>query len=575
MKKLFTGGRRKVVAVMAIALVASLTQVTTSGAAGADTPKRGGNITVGIFDSFPGYCMADNLANSSLMAARTIYETWVEQRADGKIVPYLLKSFEHSADYKTWLLTIRDGIKFHDGTDVNATALLLNIQALRGALYINGLLGKTPKSTGKLGTAVGFTANIQDVVAVGAMSVQVTLYQAESDYPESLYASGRFFARAPSQILGADCSTKPVGTGPFKLVSTELTKLVVAANPDYWRKDANGGKLPYLDGITFTFLPDAQPRVSGVKSGALAATMFSSASEAKQIKDLQKNKNLTTIISPMDYYPTIWLNHKIAPFSSKNARLAVSHAMDRVKWLKVRQKGLGMVPDSIVGPNNIMYNKKGYAGFDLAAAKADVAAYKTETGKDLEFSLPYVSASADSTANAVLLQQMWQAAGMKVNLLSQTTAEAIQKAFPMQYQLLPLLLMEGTSTGFIVPFVVSDMSGGNPNHFITQIAKAVPALKGLPIYFGILNISSFKDTVSENLLFAARAEPNMAKKKKLYQQATQQLQEEVHMTNISMLAYSLTYKNLGGVGELPLAAGGQRRLMTNFGIDWTGVWSTK
>jgi len=575
MKKLFTGGRRKVVAVMAIALVASLTQVTTSGAAGADTPKRGGNITVGIFDSFPGYCMADNLANSSLMAGRTIYETWVEQRVDGKIVPYLLKSFEHSADYKTWLLTIRDGIKFHDGTDVNATALLLNIQALRGALYINGLLGKTPKSTGKLGTAVGFTANIQDVVAVGAMSVQVTLYQAESDYPESLYASGRFFARAPSQILGADCSTKPVGTGAFKLVSTELTKLVVAANPDYWRKDANGGKLPYLDGITFTFLPDAQPRVSGVKSGALAATMFSSASEAKQIKDLQKNKKLTTIISPTDYYPTIWLNHKIAPFSSKNARLAVSHAMDRVKWLKVRQKGLGLVPDSIVGPNNIMYNKKGYAGFDLAAAKADVVAYKTETGKDLEFSLPYVSASADSTANAVLLQQMWQAAGMKVNLLSQTTAEAIQKAFPMQYQLLPLLLMEGTSTGFIVPFVVSDMSGGNPKHFITQIAAAVPALKGLPIYFGILNISSFKDTVSENLLFAARAEPNMAKKKKLYQQATQQLQEEVHMTNISMLAYSLTYSNLGGVGELPLAAGGQRRLMTNFGIDWTGVWSTK
>jgi len=574
MKKLFTGGRRKVVAVMAIALVASLTQVTTSGASGADTPKRGGNITVGIFDSFPGYCMADNLANSSLMAGRTIYETWVEQRADGKIVPYLLKSFEHSADNKTWLLTLRDGIKFHDGTPLDGTALLLNLQAGRGALYLNRLIGRSPGSP-SAGTSAGFNANINDVVQTGTMSVTVKLYQADATFTETLYASGRAFARAPSQILGTTCSTKPVGTGAFRLVSTELTKLVVEANPDYWRKDAKGGKLPYLDGITFTFLPDAQPRVSGVKSGALAATMFSSASEAKQILDLQKNKKLTSIISPTDYYPTIWLNHKIAPFSSKNARLAVSHAMDRAKWLKVRQKGLGMVPDSIVGPNNIMYNKKGYAGFDLAKAKAAVAAYATETGKALEFSLPYVSASADSTANAVLLQQMWQAAGMKVNLLSVTTAEAIQKAFPMQFQLLPLLLMEGTSTGFIVPFVVSDMSGGNPKHFITQIAAAVPALRGLPIYFGILNISSFKDTVSENLLFAARAEPNMAKKKKLYQQATQQLQEEVHMTNISMLAYSLTYSNLGGVGQLPLAAGGQRRLMTNFGIDWTGVWSTK
>ena len=561
MKSIFTGGRRKVVAVMAIALVASLTQVSGSGAAGADTPKRGGNITVGIFDSFPGYCMSDNLANSSLMGARTIYETWVEQRADGKIVPYLLKSFEHSEDNKTWLLTVRDGIKFHDGTPVDAAALVTNLQALRGALLLVGKAGSP-------GTAGGFNGNITDVKATGAMSVQVTLYQADSNYPESLYASGRFFARAPSQILGKTCSTTPVGTGAFKLVSTELTKLVVTANPDYWRKDAKGGKLPYLDGITFTFLSDAQPRVSGVKSGSLTAAMFTSATEAKQIKDLQKNKNLTSIISPMDYYPTFWLNHKVAPFSSKNARLALSHALDREKWLKVRQKGLGMVPDSIVGPNNIMYNKKGYAGYDLAKAKSFTAAYKVETGKDLEFSLPYVSTSADSTANAILIQQMGAAAGIKVNLLSQTTAESIAKAFPMQYQMLPLLLMEGTGTAFILPFLVSDTSGGNPK----ALLNVSPATK---ILYSILNISSFKDTVSENLLFAARAEPNLAKKKALYQQATEQIQNEAHVTNISMLAYSLSYKNLGGVGELPLAAGGPRRLVTNFGIDWTGVWSTK
>ena len=561
MKSIFTGGRRKVIAVMAIALVASLTQVSGSGAAGADTPKRGGNITVGIFDSFPGYCMSDNLANSSLMGARTIYETWVEQRADGKIVPYLLKSFEHSEDNKTWLLTVRDGIKFHDGTPVDAAALATNLQALRGALLLTGKAGSP-------GTAGGFTANITDVKVTGAMSVQITLYQAESNYPESLYASGRFFARAPSQILGKTCSTTPVGTGAFKLVSTELTKLVVKANPDYWRKDAKGGNLPYLDGITFTFLSDAQPRVSGVKSGSLAATMFTSATEAKQIKDLQKNKSITTIISPMDYYPTIWMNHKIAPFSSKNARLALSHALDREKWLKVRQKGLGMVPDSIVGPNNIMYNKKGYAGYDLAKAKSFTAAYKVETGKDLEFSLPYVSTSADSTANAILLQQMGAAAGIKVNLLSQTTAESIAKAFPMQYQMLPLLLMEGTGTAFALPFLVSDMSGGNPK----ALLNVSPATK---ILHGILNISSFKDTVSENLLFAARGESNLAKSKKLYQQATAQIQAEAHVTNIAMLAYSLSYKNLGGIGELPLAAGGPRRLVTNFGIDWTGVWSTK
>ena len=508
------------------------------------------------------------------MGARSIYETWVEQRSDGKIVPYLLKSFESSPDYKTWNLVVRDGIKFHDGSPLDGTALLINLQAFRGALYLNGLIGRTPKSPSS-GTGAGALANLTDVVQTGTMSVTVKLYNAEVNFPETLFGSGRFMARSVAQLTGSTCSTVPVGTGAFKYVSHKLTDLVVAKNENYWRKDAKGGALPYLDGITFTYVIEAASRVSGVKSGALAATMFSSNGEALQILALQKEKKLTSIISPLDYYPSLWLNHKIAPFNSKNARLAFSHSLDRAKWLKVRQKGLGAVPESIVGPNNIMFNKKGYAGFDLKKAKEFTAAYTKETGKALEFSIPYESTSSDSAADAQLFKAMVEAAGMKGNLLSITTAELIQKAFPNQLQLLPLTLMEGTGTSFIVPFVVSDTSGGNPTHFLRGAAKLSPALAALQIYYGILNISSFKDEVSENLLFAARAEPNKVKAKKLYAQATEQLQNEVRMTNINFTQYALSYNKLGGVGELGLAAGGPRRLVTNFGIDWTGVWSTK
>ena len=573
MKKLFTT-RGKISAVLAVALVASFSQVSSSGASVADTPKRGGNIKVGIFDTFPGFCTGDNLANSALMGARSIYETWVEQRNDGKIVPYLLKSFEGSADFKTWNLVVRDGIKFHDGTPLDGTALLLNLQAFRGALYLNGLIGRTPKSPSS-GTGAGALANLTDVVQTGAMSVTVKLYNAEANFPETLFGSGRFMARSVGQLTGSTCSTVPVGTGAFKYVSHKLTELVVAKNDNYWRKDAKGGALPYLDGITFSFVNEAAARVSGVKSGSVAAAMFSSHGEAKQILALQKEKKLTSIISPIDYYPSLWLNHKIAPFSSKNARLAFSHSLDRAKWLKVRQRGLGAVPESIVGPNNIMFNKKGYAGYDLKKAKEFTAAYTKETGKTLEFSAPYDAASADSTADAQLFKEMCEAAGMKVNLLSITTAELIQKTFPNQLQMVPLLLMEGTGTAFIVPFIVSDTSGGNPAHFLRGAAKLSPALAGLQVFYSILNISSFKDEVSENLLFAARAEPNKVKAQKLYAQATEQLQNEARMTNINFTQYSLTYNKLGGVGTLGLAAGGPRRLVTNFGIDWTGVWSTK
>jgi ABC-type transport system substrate-binding protein len=561
MKYHFKGGRRKVAAVMAIALVASLSQVSASGAVSSAKPKYGGTLNVGIFDSFPGYCMADNLANSALMGARTIYETWVEQRADGKIVPYILKSFAHSADNKTWKLTVRDGITFHDGTAVDGAALLTNLQALRGVLTLQG---KAPSP----GTAGGFTANINDVKLTGPMEVTVYLYNAEADYPGSLYASGRFFARAPSQILsGAKCSTTPIGTGAFKLVSTKLSELVVTKNTDYWRKAPNGDKLPYLDGMTFTFLSEVSPRVQGVKSGSLDAVMFTSANEAKQIIDIQKVAKVTTILSPADYYPSVWLNHKIAPMSSLNARLAFSYAMDRAKFVKVRQKGLGGVPKSIVGPNNIMYNENGYANFDLAKAKKYVAAYTAETGKALEFSMPYTSGSVESLANGQMIADFGKAAGMTINLTPLTTAEIITRAFPQQFQAMSLLLMEGTGTAFIFPFIVSDMSGGNPTHVLAKTP--------LKILYGILNLSAFTDTVSENLLVAARGESNLAKRTALYKKATLQLQQQAHVANIVYQQYALTYgKKVQGIGELPLVAGGDRRLMTNFGIDWTGVWKS-
>lgn len=559
MKNLFKGGRRKVAVVMAVALVASLSQVSPSAATSHEKPRYGGTLNIGIFDSFPGYCMADNLANSALMGARTIYETWFEQHANGKIVPYIAKSVVSSADRKTWKITVRDGIKFHDGTSVDGAALFTNLQALRGVLTLQG---KAPSP----GTAGGFTANISDVKQTGPMEVTVYLWNAESDYPASLYASGRFFVRAPSQILsGAKCSTTPIGTGPFKLASTKLSELVVTKNTDYWRKAPNGDKLPYLDSIKFTFLSEVTPRVQGVKSGALDAVMFSSATEAKQIIDIQKASKVKTILSPPDYYPSIWLNHKIAPFNSTNARLAFSYAMDRAKFVKVRQKGLGGVPKSIVGPNNIMYNEKGYANFDLAKAKSFVAAYTAETGKALEFSMPFTTGSVESLANGQMIKEFGAAAGMTINLTPFTTAEIIQRAFPQQFQAMALLLMEGTGTAFIFPFIVSDMSGGNPTHVLTKTP--------LRILYGILNLSAFKDEVSENLLIAARGEPNPAKKAALYKKATLQLQQQAHLTNVVYLQYALSYnKKVKGVGTLPLVAGGARRLMTNFGIDWTGVW---
>ncbi|MFM8714156.1 MAG: hypothetical protein ACKOE7_12500, partial [Actinomycetota bacterium] len=173
----------------------------------------------------------------------------------------------------------------------------------------------------------------------------------------------------------------------------------------------------------------------------------------------------------------------------------------------------------------------------------------------------------ESLANATQIQKYMTAAGIKMNLLPFTTAEIIQRAFPQQFQAMALLLMEGTGTAFIAPFIISDTSGGNATHLLAKTP--------LRILYGILNLSAFTDTTSDELIWQAKATANPAARKKVYARATELIQSEARLTSIATLKYALAYRtNVKGVGELGLVNGGDRKLMTNFGIDFTGVWKT-
>ena len=93
---------KKVGSGLALALLASTVPMAANAAnpssASADKPVSGGKITVGVFDTFAGYCMKQILANSALGGARSIAETLFERNSSGKVVPFLLKGATPSAD---------------------------------------------------------------------------------------------------------------------------------------------------------------------------------------------------------------------------------------------------------------------------------------------------------------------------------------------------------------------------------------------------------------------------------------------------------------------------------------------
>jgi len=565
---------KKVGAGLALALLASTVPMAANAAkqspASADKPVSGGKITVGVFDTFPGFCMKQILANSALGGARSIAETLFERNTKGKVVPFLLKDATPSADFKTWNLEIRkkaDGtdIQFHDGVAWNADALLTNFNAIRGLTYVANITKDTEKNfLGSTAVAVG---NIVSTTKVDDYNVKVTLNSAQADLRELMYASGRFIMRSPGQLVdSATCASTLIGTGPFKQKSATETKLVVEKNKNYWRKDAAGNKLPYLDQITFKYVVESASRVAGLKSGSLDAAQFSSASETTQMKDLSTSSAVKYFKTGAEYYPSLWFNTSIAPFNNLNARRAVSYALNRDLWAKTRGNGINFAATSIVGRNNVMFSTKNFPTFNLKKSNEYAAAYKTETGKDLEFVFPS-SKDATSRANSKALVALMKTAGITASFNEELLSDIVNKGFfepgtGLKYQAATLLTLEGLDAAFNYIFL-------SPNMFEAGTANPMAGLARIGKIDSLLNITKHTDAQLNTLLQAARASGKAAD----YKLVTERIQEQAYIANITYQSYAMaTTKKINGVGETKLASGGTSPAVLNWGTNWTSVW---
>ena len=164
-------------------------------------------------------------------------------------MPFLAESVEPNATYDQWTIKVRPNITFHNGEPLNAAAVKQNLDAYRG---------QAPSS----GPLFSFVfEQINDVVVVDDSTVQVNMDGPWVGFDAFLWGTGRVGMVAPAQLNDADtCNRNLIGTGPFRMTNCSSSvqcgwtindKLVAEANPDYWRTDADGEKLPYVDEIEF------------------------------------------------------------------------------------------------------------------------------------------------------------------------------------------------------------------------------------------------------------------------------------------------------------------------------------
>lgn len=400
-------------------------------ALGVTVGKPGGSLTLAMGDSPQSlfyYAAID--ANLGLMTAQ-MFDTLIEFNPQTyKLEPALAESWKVSSDGLTYTLKMRGGVKWSDGVDFTADDVVFTLEQV------------VSNPQAKAGDTGVFTIGGKKVKfeAPDKSTVRITL---PKPTPAFLLQLRSFYIMPKHKLLKfsveggakeADINTawptntdpaEIVGTGPFKLSSyTAGQKVTLAKNPNYWKLDSAGNKLPYLDSLEYLIIRDPQQQIASLLAGNLDQLNITGA----QFPDLKAKEvggapfKVTRSVALFGSPPHLAFNFDAknpalkAAFSDLKFRQAMQKAVNRQRIIESVYNGLATLPGHGVAPANSAFyvnTTKALGNFDLAAAKAD---FEKLPYKNLEFDLTYATDSSVYPAMATILQNDFKTLGIKVNL---------------------------------------------------------------------------------------------------------------------------------------------------------------
>jgi peptide/nickel transport system substrate-binding protein len=328
-----------------------------------------------------------------------VYAGLTKHDGQGKAVPALAESwsYNHAGDRVTFKL--RAGLKFSDGTTLDATAVKKSIERGRDA----------PKSL--------IAAQLVDVKTVSApdpATVVIDLRAPNYQIPD-LFAGKTGMVVNPAAFEGAAAglATKPAGAGPYTLTSyIENSQATLKRNPGYW--DAASTK---VENFELFPLPDAATVIAGLQSGRYNVAQIPGSQVAAA-----KAAGLEVQVIPSLVVAVLDVNITKPPFDDPDVVLALKYAVNRAALLKTQQFGIGEVsyqpfPKGYVGYNPAL---EGIYAYDAAKARQLLAKSKYGTGTPVT-----ITASAPGTLPQQLQAQL-QAVGFKATIETIPEAQATQ-----------------------------------------------------------------------------------------------------------------------------------------------------
>jgi peptide/nickel transport system substrate-binding protein len=297
----------------------------TDGAA-----KRGGKLTVGSLVEPPALDPFHQAADARIAVSGLMYQGLMYEDPSGTPQPLLATGYTMSEDGKTYTFKIRDGVVFHDGKKMTAEDVKYSYDYLRD------------KNNGSPGA--GDLASVESIEAPDQQTVVFKLSQPNAALPMTL--TNKYGAVIPKDYFaGADSRAKmneaSVGTGPFRLKAFKPTSfLVLERNKNYWQKE-----LPYLDEVTFVFIPNSASLLVSLRNKRVDLALLSRPQDADQIKDAP---GLVVQRTPSLNQKALDLDRNYKPLDDVRVRQAIALAIDKEEVMKAAIGGYGTVIGTMV-----------------------------------------------------------------------------------------------------------------------------------------------------------------------------------------------------------------------------------
>ncbi len=373
--------------ITAFFLVSSVLAIALCGCAG-DKKGDDSSITIGIPQD-----LEDSLDPHKVEAAGTkevlfnIFEGLVKPTSDGDFIPAVASAYEVSEDGRTYTFTVRDNVKFHDGSKLKPTDVKYSIDRCAG------LDGGTP--------LVAAFSNIAET-NVSGHTFTVTLKEPDTEFIAYMTA-----AIIPEANKTPD--TNPVGTGPYKFVSrSPQENFIVERFDDYYDPDREA----HIKNVTFKVIGNMDTIAMELNSGSIDMVARIPTAQAELLSG-----DFEVMEETMNLVQALYLNNAEKPFDDVRVRQALCYAIDPKEIMLFVSDGKGTEIGSSMFPAFSKYympelNDTYNQDFDKAKALLAEAGYPN----GFSFDITVASNYTQHVDTAQVLKQEFEKIGVTANI---------------------------------------------------------------------------------------------------------------------------------------------------------------